>query len=217
MATNPPSDALIDQLAGGLTPVRRHDLRRDVLILAALAIVEVAIYVAVRGMRPDMDMAMGLMSFWWKAASLGILAIIGGATALRAFDPVASPRRGLRRFAAAAAVALAIGWAIDAARVGGTALLARLDPHEGMLCVGAVVILSLPALLAFAVLMRRGAATDPAGTAAAVGLTASAWGGLVFVLACPHDDPLYVALWFTVAIGIVGLVARIGLPRLTRW
>jgi hypothetical protein len=39
----------------------------------------------------------------------------------------------------------------------------------------------------------------------------------VFVFACPHDDPLYVAVWYTVGCGLVTLVARLLLPLLTRW
>lgn len=210
-------DALIDRLSRDLVPVRPRTTARTLLLLAVLGIVEVALYLAIRGMRPDMPAAMTQPMFWWKGASLLALAVIGGATALRAFDPAASPRRGLRRFAAAAAIALAAGWIIDAAGGGGAALRVRLAPADGLACVGAVVVLSLPALFAFGLLMRRGAATDPGGTAAAVGLTASAWGGLVFVVACPHDDPLYVALWFTVAITLVAFIARLTLPRLTRW
>ncbi len=212
-----PHDRLIERLAHGLKPVRRRLPLRDAAILIGLGIVEIAIYIWVSGMRPDMPEAMGLMAFWWKAASLGVLAVIGGATALGALDPTRSPRRGLRGFAVAAAVAIAAGWAIDAASAGVGPLIARLDWREGLACVRAVVLLSIPALLALGLLMRRGAPTDPGGTAAAVGLTAAAWGGAVFVLACPHDDPLYVALWFAVSIAIVAWLARLVLPRLTRW
>jgi len=213
-----PNDLLIDRLAGELRPVRRRVPLRDAAVLGLLGIAEIVIYLVLRGgMRPDMPMAMGLMAFWWKAASLAVLALIGGVTALAAFDPTRSPRRGLRGFAVAAAVAIVAGWGIDAASAGVGPLIARLDWREGLDCVFAVVVLSVPVLLALGLLMRRGAPTDPGGTASAVGLTAAAWGGAVFVLACPHDDPLYVALWFAVAIGIVAWLARLVLPRLTRW
>ncbi len=210
-------DPLIERLAGGLRPVRRRLPLRDAAMLAVLGLIEIGLYVWVRGMRPDMPVAMGRMAFWWKAASLVILVAVGGVTAMAAFDPTRSPRRGLRGFAIAAAVAIAAGWGIDAASAGVGPLLIRLDWREGLRCVGAVVVLSLPALLALGILMRRGAPTDPGGTAAAVGLTAAAWGGAVFVLACPHDDPLYVAVWFAVAILLVAAIARLVLPRLTRW
>lgn len=211
------ADRLIDSLATGLTPVRRRTARGDWLALALLAVAEVAAYLALRGMRPDMPAAMGAMAFWWKATSLLVLAVIGVTTTIAALDPVASPRRGLRALAVAAGVAVAVGWAIDAARGGRTDLIARLDWREGLDCVAFVVACALPALGALALLMRRGAPTDPGGAATAAGAAAAAWGGVVFTIDCPHDDPFYVAVWFAVAMGAVMVIARLLLPRLTRW
>jgi hypothetical protein len=65
--------------------------------------------------------------------------------------------------------------------------------------------------------MRRGAPTDTAGTSLAVGIAAAAWGAFVFVFACPFDDPLYIAVWYTVGCGLVTILARLLLPRLVRW
>ncbi|MBC7497542.1 MAG: DUF1109 family protein [Sphingomonadaceae bacterium] len=209
--------ALIDSLAAGLTPVRRRTAWRDGMAFAALAVVEVAVYLALRGMRPDMPVAMGHMAFWWKAVSLLVLAVIGVATTIAALDPARSPRRGLRSLAVAAAVAVAVGWGVDAARGGSASLIARLDWRDGLDCIAFVIGCALPALGALALLMRRGASTDPRGAATAAGAAAAAWGGVVFTLDCPHDDPFYIAVWFAAAIAIVMVIARLILPRLTRW
>ena len=211
------NEMMLDELVGQLTPVRPRSPRRDLAVIALFGAVEIALYVAVRGMRPDMHMAMGLMAFWWKVASLAVLAVIGVVTTIAALDPARSPRRGLQGFAIAAALAIAVGWGLDAAQAGPAALLARLDWRKGVECLGAVVVLSLPALAALAVLMRRGAPTDPGGSVTAAGLAAAAWGGAVFTLACPRDDPFYVAVWFAAAILVVLVIARLLLPRLTRW
>jgi hypothetical protein len=211
------ADALIDSLAAGLTPVRPRTAVRDGLAFAALAAAEIAAYFALRGMRPDMPMAMGNMAFWWKAVSLLVLAAIGVATTIAALDPARSPRRGLRALAGAAALAVAVGWGVDAARGGSADLFARLDWRHGLDCIAVVVGCALPALGALALLMRRGAATDPRGAATAAGVAAAAWGGVVFTLDCPHDDPFYIAVWFAAAIVVVMGIARLILPRLTRW
>ncbi len=210
-------DDMLDALVAGLTPVTRRTAARDWAAFAALAVAEIAIYFALRGMRPDMPEAMGRMAFWWKAVSLLVLAAIGVTTTIAALDPVRSPRRGLRALGVAAAAAIAIGWGIDAARGGPADLLARLDWREGLDCVAFVVGCALPALGALALLMRRGAPTDPRGAATAAGAAAAAWGGVVFTLDCPHDDPLYIAVWFSLAIVVVMLLTRLILPRLTRW
>ena len=210
-------DAFLDTLVHGLKPVVRRRPAQDWAAFAVLAAVEIAVYLAMRGMRPDMHHAMGLMAFWWKALSLMVLAGIGVATTIAALDPVGSPRHGLKALAIVAAIAVATGWAVDAAGAGTAALIARLDWRHGLECVRFVVSCALPALGALAVLMRRGAPTDPVGAATAAGVAAAAWGGVGFTLECPHDDPLYITVWFSLAIGIVMALARVVLPRLTRW
>ena len=65
------------------------------------------------------------------------------------------------------------------------------------------------------VLIRRGAPTDRAGTALAAGLSSAAWGAFVF--ACPSDDPLYIAVWYTVGCSLVTILGRAVLIRLSRW
>jgi hypothetical protein len=80
-----------------------------------------------------------------------------------------------------------------------------------------MVLLSLPAMAALGVLMRRGAPTDIGGTSLTAGIAAAAWGAFVFVFACPADDPLYIAVWYVVGCGLVTMFARVVLPRLASW
>jgi hypothetical protein len=63
--------------------------------------------------------------------------------------------------------------------------------------------LSIPLAIAVGVPVRGGASTDRAGTVLAAGLSSAAWGAFVFVFACPSDDPLYTAAWYTVGCSIV--------------
>jgi hypothetical protein len=210
-------ERLVEGLVRDLKPVRPRSPSREALILALLFALEVALVLLFGQMRPDMAMAMGAPSFWWKAASLGVIATIGVAVALISFNPVASPRRGLRGLAAAVVACLIVGCVINAYGVGCSSIAARLDWRSGVQCVAKMVVLSVPAVIGLAALMRRGAPTDIAGGALAVGIAAAAWGALVFVLACPFDDPLYVAVWYSVGCGLVTVFARLALPRLTRW
>jgi len=211
------NDQLIDRLAGDLKPVRRRSVQSEWLILAILGGIELGLFLAVGMMRPDMPEAMGLPSFWWKLGSLGLIALIGASAAIISFNPAESPRRGLRSLVAILALCLAIGWVIDASQNGLATLAARLDWHEGVRCVCQMVLLSIPAAIALGLLMRRGAPTDLSGTSLASGVAAAGWGAFVFVFACQHDDPLYVAVWYTIGCVLVMLFARLMLPWLTRW
>ncbi len=208
---------LIDELVSGLQPVRPRRASRDVLILVVVCLLELGLFVSFGSMRPDMGAAMDTTSFWWKLCSLGLIALVGATVAILSFDPIRSPRRGLRWLVCIMAAALIAGWLIDASRAGWAALAARVDWQDGVQCAGSVIALSLPAVIGLGLLMRRGAPTDTAGTALSAGIAAAAWGAFVFVFACPYDDPLYIALWYAVGCGFVSLMARLLLPRLTRW
>ncbi len=210
-------DPLIDRLASELKPVRRRTAWSDALALLVLCAIELGLFVVMGMARSDMPMAMHLPSFWWKLASLGLIGLVSGSVAIVSLDPVRSPRRGLRWIVALIALCLASGWLLDASRDGFSTLISRLDWLNGLQCVYEMAVLSAPAVIGLGLLMRRGAPTDHAGTALAAGLAGAAWGAFVFVFACPFDDPLYVAVWYSLGCGVVTLFARFTLPRLTRW
>jgi hypothetical protein len=172
------NDPLIDCLARDLKPVRRRTVGRDVALLGVLCLAELALFLGLGlglgAMRPDMPMAMEQPSFWWRLGSLGLIALVGAAVAVVSFDPVRSPRRGLRWLVAIIAICFAAGWVVDASRDGWPALAARVNWHEGMRCASKVVALSVPAMLGLCLLMRHGAPTDIGGAALASGVAAAA-------------------------------------------
>ena len=207
----------VDQLVSGLQPVRPRRAGRDMLVLAAVCLVKLSLFLSLDAIRPDMGAAMELPSFWWKLGSVGIIALVGAVVAILSFDPIRSPRPGLRWLVTILAVSLVTGWLIDASQAGWPALAARVDWKDGLCCSGKVVSLSMPAVIGLGLLMRRGAPTDTTGTALSVGVAAAAWGAFVFVFSCPYDDPLYIALWYSVGCGLITVLARVLLPRLTHW
>ena len=211
------TDSLVDRLSQDLRPVRRRSVVRQALLLLLLAVVEGAAFLGMGFMRPDMPVAMEAPSFWWKLTSMGIIAVFGASIAILSADPVRSPRRGLRWILVCIVAIFASGWLIDAAGNGLADLVRRLDWSQGLQCVWQMVALSIPPAIALGVLVRRGAPTDRAGTALAAGLSSAAWGAFVFVFACPSDDPLYIAVWYTIGCSIVTIVGRGVLLRLSRW
>ncbi|WP_158929411.1 NrsF family protein [Acidisphaera sp. S103] len=211
------TDSLVDRLSQDLRPVRRRNIVREALLLLVLGVVEVAAFLGMGFMRPDMPMAMDAPSFWWKLASLGLIAVLGAGVAILSADPVRSPRRGLRWMLICIVMIIASGWLIDASGNGLGDLVRRLDWVHGLQCVWKMIALSIPPAIALGVLIRRGAPTDRGGTALAAGLASAAWGAFVFVFACPSDDPLYIAVWYTVGCSIVTILGRAILMRLSRW
>lgn len=211
------NDELVNRLAGELQPVSRWRAGRELVLLVVLAVIEIALFIAAGSMRDDMHSAMDHPSFWWKIGSLGLLAIVGSVTAVASFDPMLSPRRRMTLVAGMLGLVLLTGWLVDAMGGPGASLMHRLDWRHGLDCVSWILALSIPPLVAFAVLARRGAPPRLHASALLVGVASAAWGGFVFAFRCPFDDPLYVAVWFAIAGVAITIVARLILPRIARW
>lgn len=211
------SERLITDLVADLRQVRQRSVAREGFALALLGGVELGLYLLLGYARPDLETAMALSSFWWKLASLGLLSVVGAITALHSFDPVGSSRQGLRLLAVMLGVTIVVGWLIEGKSAAGDGLTSRLMWRHGIDCVVAMTTLSIPALVTLALLMRRSASVDPRGSALAAGIASAAWGAFVFVFNCPHDDPLYIAVWYVIGSAMVVLAGRLILPLVARW
>ena len=212
------SNSLIDDLVTNLTPVTPRRAGQDAGLLALVGLAELALYLVLGRIRPDMADAMIDPAMWWKLAGLAALAVAATVAAVGALDPSRNARGGMRLAAALGVALLATGWALDAmSGTGGTEVGPRLNWQMGLDCFTAVLLLSAPPVLGFAWLMRRGAATDGARASWLAGLASAAWGAFVFAFHCPSDDPLYIAVWYGAAVAVVAVACRWALPRLSRW
>lgn len=211
------NDLLIEQLVSELRPARRVRPVHQIAILSLLAAIELAGFLALGTMRPDMSAALGRAAFWWKMGGLGLLALFGVSIALRSFDPTSTPRSELRRWLFLVAGLFLLGWVIDAASQGLDGLLSRLMWRMGVECLTVMTILSIPPVAALGIMMRRGAPTDRQASALAVGAAAASWGAFIFAFHCPSDDPFYIVVWYTLGCGVTTSIARLLLPRIARW
>jgi len=210
-------DRLIERLTEDLKPVRRRRPSLDLAIVAAICAIELALFFAMGAARPDMMKMMHQPSVCWRLGSLGLIALTSGALAILSFNPVYSPKRSIGWLALIVMICLVSGVLIGAGPDAQLSLLRRLYWQGGLQCTTKVVLLSIPPVIGLALLMRRGAPTDMERTALLAGLAAASWGAFVFVFACPSDDPLYIAVWYSAGCGIVTALSRLILPRLARW
>ena len=211
------TEEFVEALSHDLKPIRPRSALCDAVILCVVGALELAAFFGAGLMRPDMHHAVNMPSFWWKIASMGVITVSGVTIAVLSADPTRSPRAGLRWLAICIAVIFATGWLVDSMHDGFGELLKRLDWTMGIQCTWKMVALSVPLVVALSILIRRGAPTDRFGTSLAAALGSAAWGAFVFVFACPSDDALYIAVWYTVGCGIVTLIGRSILARLFHW
>jgi hypothetical protein len=212
-----PTDRFLDELAAGLQPVTPRQPGRELRLLALIALVELALFLLMGAARKDFMLAIRLPALCWKLGSMAVLMAAAAVTAIRSFDPSYSPRSGMSVLRIVAGAALALGWIIDRSYHSDADLWSRLMWREGLDCVMHIVLLSIPAMVTLALLMRRGAPGDGRASALAAGAAGAAWGAFVFAFKCPHDDPLYITVWYAVGCAIVIGAARLVLPLLSRW
>lgn len=207
----------LDGLVADLRPRRPRSAWRDGALLAAVAGAELAAWLLLGFTRPDLGEALRQPSLPWKLGSLAALALIAAATAVRSFTPECSPRVGLGGAMVTIGVALLIGAMLGAVPVSPGDVIARLDWRDGLMCVGKMSALSVPPAVVLGLLARRGAPTDPGGTALASGLAAAGWGAFVFAFACPANDPLYIVTWYVIGCALSAMLARALIARAARW
>jgi hypothetical protein len=207
------TDALILQLSAELPPVTRRRVSRDVAALLAFVAAELALVLLLAGLRPDMGQVIGAPFMIWKVGSLGVLAGLCCAVAIRSFAPPALPSRELRIILGVASLAIVAGAVVTPPAELGRPMLERLAPGHGLVCTAAIVALSLPLMALLGVLMRRAAPVSPTRSALAAGLAAATTGALIFTVRCPMYDPLYIVTWYSLGVAIVSAVARWLLPR----
>jgi hypothetical protein len=210
-------DALIEQLAADLAPVRSRRSWVDISIVALVGVIELALLFTLGFARPDMHRMLTLPTMGWRLASLGLISLVSGFFAIRSFDPTCSAQRFVRWLALLIAICLAYGLVMGGMPAGVANMTHRMDWMDGVHCAAKIVLLSIPPLSALAVLGHRGAPTDMRRTPLLIGLAAATWGAFVFVFVCPFNDFLYIVVWYGVGCGIVTLASRFLLPRFVRW
>lgn len=84
-------------------------------------------------------------------------------------------------------------------------------------CSWSVLVLSLPGLACVLSAVRGMAPTRPFAAGFAAGLFAGALGAFGYSLSCPEVSPAFVALWYSLGIGLSGIVGALLGPRLLRW
>ena len=84
-------------------------------------------------------------------------------------------------------------------------------------CLVFVPLLSLLPLLASLMALRHGAPTRPALAGCVAGLLAGGIGAATYALHCVDDSPFFVAVWYSLGIGIVTLLGTLLGSKLLRW
>jgi hypothetical protein len=167
-------------------------------------------------LRSDIGPAAGTYRFLLKVVLALTVAASASYLALDFSRPEAMSRRRLCLVAVAPAM-------LAAAAIAELILMPRATWMPGMMgidpvfCVLMICVLSIAPLLAFLAALRYGAPSDPGLAGALAGLASGGIAAAIFVIHCPNDSPLFVIVWYSLAVGIVTLVGYLAGRRWLRW
>jgi hypothetical protein len=180
------------------------------------AIIATAIFLLRLGVRPDFGQALETVRFLFKfvftlslviaaTALLSRLAIPGVSAGLWAWGWLLAPALLVVAVAAELFVMPADSWQ------------PRLVGSNARVCLTLIPLLSIAPLACILLALRRGAPTKPGIAGAVAGLVASGIAATLYASHCTDDSPLFVATWYSLAIGVVALVGYVVGSRVLRW
>lgn len=168
------------------------------------------------GLRPHFLSLLADPRFSLKLLVCYLLAALAGLFVLRLFRPGGSWRRALLLLALPSAL-LGVGVIFELFVVSPANWETTMIGHNAMFCLKTIPLLGIAPLIAILVALRNGAPERPAVAGAGAGLLAGAIGAALYASHCPDDSPLFVAVWYPIAIAfLTALGAAVG-ARLLRW
>jgi hypothetical protein len=211
------SDELIARLASDLKPVRPLAMQRlifgAVLLSGAIAVVAMLVWL---GLRADMAAAKTTMMFWTKFGYTMALAALGGAASVVLARPDGRTRWPWIGALALFAVVLA-GAFIQLAGAQPNDIPALVWGGTALACPWRIVLLGLPVLLGVLLALRRTAPANPALAGFAAGILSGGTGAWVYSFACAENGMMFLALWYTLGIVIVGGLGAVFGRLLLKW
>ena len=188
------------------------------LALALIPGVAIALglHFAVLGLRPHLLTLLGEPRLLFKLCLTILLVALSGPLVLRLVRPGAGVRRAALMLAIVPAM-LAAAILAELLAVPAAEWSRRLVGTNAMFCLKTIPFLAAAPLVAALLALRQGAPEHPALAGAAAGLFAGAIGAAFYATHCPDDSPLFVAAWYTLAIGIVAAIGAAAGRRFLRW
>lgn len=196
---------------------RRLPMRRVwALAAGAAAVVAALVFFGTLGPRPDIAEAAGTLRFLFKF----VVTLALFATALPVLGALARPET--RPSAVLPMLLVAPGLLLVAVGIELMSLPAdmigeRWLGSNAVLCLTFIPLIGAGPLAAFIIALRHGAPARPGLAGAVAGIVAGGLAASLYAAHCTDDSPLFVATWYTLAIGILALAGAVAGRAFARW
>ena len=208
------TDALIAALAADVSS-RPWSTKRALAVAMGLGGGAAAVVlVFALGVRPDLLSALATWRFDLKLALAAAAVMAAVVDCYRQSRPVGP--RGVVSLVGYVWLCLAASAALELWLIPQAEWTSRLVGTDALLCLVAIPALAVAPLVALLRAMRTGAPQSPARAGRAAGILAGAIAALFYAAHCVDDSPVFVAVWYPLAISAIAAVGTIaGLRRLS--
>jgi hypothetical protein len=184
-------------------------------IIGGLA-VSLALFSLTLGVRPDILSALSTWRFDLKLGVNLVLMIAAAWVALRLSSPTTMPLSAMRPLLVPALLLL-VAVVYELVTIPASAWPSRAMGVNGVMCLANIISLSVLPLTATIYALRQGAPTSPAMMGAVGGLLAGSLGAAIFAMHCTSDSPLFVAIWYALAICLMSMFGLVVGRHALRW
>jgi len=209
---------LIDKLVAdhAVQPPPKPIAHHLVMAIAGGLAISAAWLLITLGLRPDILAALGTWRFDLKLGANLLLVIAAAWAALRLSRPTTTSLSAMPALLVPALLLL-VAIVYELVTVPPSAWPSRAMGANGLMCLANIMALSLVPLVATIYALRRGAPMSPALMGAISGLLAGALGASIFATHCTEDSPLFVAIWYALAIGLTSMGGLVIGRHALRW
>jgi hypothetical protein len=179
-------------------------------------IVAGVVFFMMLGPRADIGDAMGSGRFLFKFVVTGLLALTAW-VAVKVLSAPGEISRGALLALLVAPALLAAAVFAEMSVVPAAERMPRMMGTNNMLCLVSIPAIGIGPLAIFLAALRHGAPTRPGMAGMVAGLLAGGIAATLYASHCFDDSPLFVVLWYTAAIAILGVIGAIGGWLAARW
>lgn len=190
--------------------------RAIVLAVGIGAVISASIFLPLIGVRPDITNAAFNLRFLVKVAIALSLAVAAVGLTTRISRPDGSSGFWIRLLGSVPLI-LAVAVAAELIIVPPSQWQTRLFGVHWLACLALIPLFSIPPLAGLLFALKHAAPRDGGLAGAIAGVAAGGIAATIYVAHCPDDSPLFVAVWYTLAVGIISLLGHFAGRWWLRW
>jgi len=209
------TDDLIQMLAVDTTPRWRFGPLLGVAVAGSVLVAAILFFAGI-GFRPDIAQALQSARFLFKFVVTITLAVTATYT-IAALARPGTPSAHRMLALVAVPTLLVGGAAVELLALPEQQWASSMVGHNASHCLTLIPLLAIGPLACFIGVLRQGAPEHPGLAGAVAGLAASGIAATFYAANCNDDSPLFVMLWYPLAILIVTAAGYLIGRRLLRW